>query len=186
MEISEGKEMIYRIKNTNTTLLILGYYQILGGIIGIGVISRFLIRMNAINGPFLFIFLLSIFLFGFSIQSGSLLLQNDKLKRGLLFSIINHSLQLFSIGFGNYKYGFYSGVKGIVGFDFTDKFELDFEFAFSSIDMGLNMGGDELFFNVNIVSLILLSLLISIYNELKKQDFEFVKTKNAQSPDIKK
>jgi len=166
--------MKFHIKSTKTTFQILGYYQILGGVIGILHMSRYLIRLNEISGPILFIFLLTFFLFGFSIQSGGLLLLDKKLKKGLIFSIANHILQLFSFGLGGFNFGYYSGIRGLIGFDFADNYEFNLNFGISGVEMGINTGEAQLFFYVNIVALLILSLLINLYNELKKNDFELI------------
>jgi hypothetical protein len=59
--------MKLRIKNTELTLKIISWLQIIGGIIGIGLIIYSLLNTGELNGPLLFIFLTGISLFIFSI-----------------------------------------------------------------------------------------------------------------------
>jgi len=104
--------MKFRIKNTKTTINIIGYYQIVGGIVGIISAVMALFRWtNAINGPLLLIYLFAFFLFAFSIQSGNLILQKNRQKKGIIYSMILQGLQIVLIAVGGNKYEFYSGIQ---------------------------------------------------------------------------
>lgn len=157
--------MKYRIKNTDTTIKVIGIYQIVGGIFGVGLIGWLMLRTEVINGPLLFILTLALFLFGYSIQSGNLLLQKSKLKKGLIFSSILQGLQIISIGLGKYSYEFYSGAKGTIGFEFGGGFKFNFGAALSSFNFTINSGEPEYFLMINILAIIILSILIDIYKE---------------------
>ena len=143
--------MKYRIKNTKTTIKVIGIYQIIGGFIGIGMMGLLMLRTNTINGPLLFIILLALFLFGFSIQSGNLLLQESKLKKGLIFSSILQGLQILSVGMGKYSFEFYSGAKGTIGFDFSEELKFVFGAALSSFKFTIKSGGSDYFIKINIL-----------------------------------
>lgn len=75
-----------RIKDSKITLRAIAFYQIIGGIIGIGLVGWLMLRTGQINGPILFILLLATFLFGLSIYSGKLLFRNNKQKEGIIYS----------------------------------------------------------------------------------------------------
>jgi len=131
--------MKFRIKNTKTTINIIGYYQIVGGIVGIISAVMALFRWtNAINGPLLLIYLFAFFLFAFSIQSGNLILQKNRQKKGIIYSMILQGLQIVLIAVGGNKYEFYSGIQTAFGFNFTNEFELQGNAAISGFNFSIN------------------------------------------------
>lgn len=160
--------MNFRIKNTKRTTKIIALYQIIGGVMGIFLISYLLLRTEMINGPVLFIFLFAMFLYGFSIHSGNLLLQSTNRKKGLIYSAILQGLQIFSFAIGNYSYEFYSGLKATIGFGFGDVFGFDFGLAISSFNIVINSGVDNYFLGINFIAIIILLILLDIYNEPKQ------------------
>ena len=173
--------MKFRIKNTEITLKIIGFYELIGGILGIGLSCWLMLKTGTINGPFLFIFLLAFFLFSFSIQSGNLLLQKSKIQKGIIYSSILQILQLFAIGLGNYSYEFYSGAKGTIGFIFGEGFKFDLNVALSSFNFTINSGNNNYFFKINIVAIIILSILIDIFQEKKRKQIESYISENADN-----
>ena len=173
--------MKFRIKNSDITLKIIGYYEIIGGILGIGLSCWLLLRTEKINGPVLFIFLLAFFLYSFSIQSGNLLLQKSKIQKGIIFSSILQILQLFAIGLGNYSYEFYSGAKGTIGFIFGQGFKFDLNAAISSFNITINSGDNDYFFKINIVVNIILSILIDIFQEKNRKQQESSISENTDN-----
>lgn len=164
--------MKYRIKNTKTTVRVIGIYQIVGGIIGIGIIALLMLKTPEINGPFLFYITLALFLFAFSIQSGNLLLQESKLNKGLIFSLILQGLQIVSIGLGSYSYGFYSGANVTFGFESGGDFKFGFGVVSSGFNIKINSGESEYFFKLNFLAIFILYILIDIYKERKKINLE--------------
>lgn len=130
--------MKFRIKSTKTTLRVIAIYQIIGGIIGFGMMAWLLLRTNEITGPILFIFCLAFVLFGFSIQARNLLLQVSKLKIGLIFSILLQFLQVIAIGLGNYAYEFTSGARAVIGLDFGGEFQFDLGAVLSTFLLSIN------------------------------------------------
>ncbi|MDQ2180192.1 hypothetical protein [Marinifilum sp. D714] len=158
--------MKYRIKDTKTTLKIIGIYQILGGIFGLCISGWLLMRTGQINGPILLIFLVAIGLYLFSIQSGNLILQKNRVKRGIIYSMIHHAIQVIAISTGEYKYEYYSGAKGTIGFEFTKGFEFNFGIGLSEFNFTINSDSGELFLFVNIFAIIVLIVLNDIYKDL--------------------
>jgi len=158
--------MKYRIKNTRLTVLILAYYQIIGGIIGLWVLVKILMNSQTINGALLLIILIALGLYYFSIKSGSLLIRQEY-KRGLIYSMIHQSVQVIGIGFGGDKFLYYSGANIGLGPNFTDGIEFKFllEF-FSEFEMSLNLSEKSYFLYVNILAMFLLYVFWDLYKEL--------------------
>ena len=157
--------MKYRIKDTKTTTKVIGIYQIIGGIAGIGLMTWVMLKMNTINNLALFILIISFLLFGFSVLSGMLLLKETNLKKGLILSSILQALQILSVGIGKYSFLFYSGAKATFGIDFSEELKFTFETALSSFEFNIKSVDLDYFININFLAIILLSILLDIFNE---------------------
>ena len=129
-----------------------------------------LLKTGTINGLMLFIFLFAFFLFGFSIQSGNLIIQSSKLNKGMIYSMILQGLQIVSFGIGNYCFDFYSGAKGFIGFEFRNCFKFDIGATFSGFNFTINSIDAGYFLKINVISIIILSILINIFNEIRKSN----------------
>ncbi|MFB6320839.1 hypothetical protein [Saccharicrinis sp. FJH54] len=165
--------MKLRIKSTKTTITILGIYQIVASLMGFSLVAYLLIRTNEINGPILFIFFISIGLYGLAYKSGILLLRKNY-NRGLIYSMISQITQIIAVAFGGNKYAFSSGIKISSGFNFTKGFTLNFDFGFrSEFNISINTSDREYFLYINFAAIFLLYLFYNIYKELKSE-----KTKN--------
>ena len=161
--------MKLRIKNTKTTLRVIAIYQIIGGILGFGMMAWLLLHTNEITGPVLFIFCLAFVLFGFSIQAGNLLLQGSKLKIGLIFSILLQFLQVIAMDLGDYAYEFTSGARAVIGLDFGGEFQFDLGAALSTFSLSINASETEFFIKINIIAFFILAILFDIYEEKFKK-----------------
>lgn len=157
--------MKYRIKNTKTTILILGIYQIFGGLIGLGVTAYLALGTGTINGAMLLIFTIATGLYLFSIKSGTVLIRKDY-KRGLIYSMVNQIIQILSIGVGGYKFDYSSGAKGKIGINFTNGFNFNFDIGITSeFNMSINVDNTEYFLYINILAIFILKVLNDIYKE---------------------
>ncbi len=157
-----------RIKDTTTTLSTIAIYQMIGGILGIGLVGWLMLRTGQITGPILFILIFATFLFGLSIYSGNLLLRTNRHKEGLIYSSILQGLQIISFGIGGYAYEFFSGVNATVGINLTNGFEFIFSAALSTFTFNINSDVNY-FIKINILAIIILAVLIDIYEELYKK-----------------
>jgi hypothetical protein len=162
------------IKNTKVTTKIIGWIQILGGITGLGLIAWLLLKTGEITGPLLLIFIVGLSLFIFSIYSGSVLLTKDKLKLGLILSMINVLLQLVHFRFNGSGLTYSSGFDLSVGYD--NGLKLSFEFITSLFQMSINSDEVSLMLKLNLVAVLLLWILADIF------DYKFSK-KNADKLD---
>ncbi|WP_461643384.1 hypothetical protein [Labilibaculum euxinus] len=158
--------MKLRIKSTETTLLILGIYQIIGAIVGFYIIASLLFHTGAINGPLLLILFIAIGLYLLSLKAGTLLLKKEY-KSGIIVSMVSQALQLVSIAFGGYKYFFISGAKFNAGFNFTEGFLFNFDFGITStFTIMLNVSDKEYYIYLNLLAVFLLYLFNDLYLEI--------------------
>ena len=123
------------------------------------------LNTGTINGAIFLIFAIAIGLYLFSIKSGIVLIRKDY-KRGLIYSMINQAIQLFSIGIGGYKFEYASGAKGIIGLNFTNGFNLQLDAGIlSEFNMSINVDTMEYFIYVNLLAIFLMFVLNDIYKE---------------------
>jgi len=159
--------MKLRIKTTEITLRIISYLQIIGGITGLALICYLLMQTDNVNGPVLLIFLIGLSLFIFSIYCGRAILYNSNKKYAVLMSLLNQAIQLFQWCILGYEFSYSSGAELLIGLKVP--FSLDFNFAIivSSFSMSIASNNNRLYFEVNLIPLILIIVLINIYKELK-------------------
>lgn len=141
-------------KKTELKFDALGYYQIIGGIIGIGV-CIWLISLSVIVNGLIFIFITIFTLFySHSIYAGLLLLKRQKI--GLSHSFINQLLQIFSFTFLGFGYKYFSGLHFTIAADMTNSFELQLGIGFSSWEVVITPDPNILIIKINIVALFVL------------------------------
>lgn len=158
--------MKLRIKNTKTTILLFALYQILGAILGLGLVAGILIKTAEINGAILLIFFIAIGLYLFALRSGIILLEKDY-KKGITYSIINQSLQIVSIGLGSYLYYYLAGINLSFGFSYVHEFLIKLNTGLQSqFRFAINTDDKEYFFFINVVPIILIYILCDLYKEL--------------------
>lgn len=175
--------MNLRIKNTKTTIKVLGFYHILGGIIGLWITSKLLWNFGQITGPVLLISLVAIGLYCFSIQIGNLILQGNRMKRGIIYAFILNALQIISFSTGSYQYNFYSGIKGVFGFNLTNGFELYFGAGLSEVAFTVNQSTESIYLLFNVFAIFVVVVINSIYNE--KYSITVTKNENKITDIIK-
>jgi hypothetical protein len=153
------------MSSQNLYFKILSIYQIIGGVVGIG-LTFWLISITKNQSILQYLFILfAIVLNLFSIYCGKVLFRN-KIK-GLKMSLINQMSQL--VNFSIYGYGF----KYIAGFYISAGINLSnenllFKFGLSSWEFLYNAGNDMNEIHINLFALILIIYiggLIKIVNE---------------------
>lgn len=157
--------MRFRIRNTNVTLKLISWLQIIGGVTGLGLIGKLLLQTGTVNGPLLLIFIVGLSLFIFSLYSGKrLLLDIDKVD-SIKLSLLNQLLQLFHWSLLGYGFSYSSGASLLLGFR---GLSIDFNFSLivSSFYMFIN-SDNEYFVKVNIVALF---AIVALYDILKEKE----------------
>ena len=157
--------MKLRIKDTPLTLKVIGIYQLIGGLLGLALIGWLLINTGQLNGPLIFIFIIAVGLYSFSIKAGLTLLNKKKTKRGIIYSLINHAFQLIGFSLGSFQYEFFSGLKLTLGINFTDNFEFVSAAGVSEFNFQFNNGASEYMFYLNIFAIFVSYILVDIYDE---------------------
>lgn len=155
-------------KNIQTNLLILGYYQFIGGIIGLGLLIAALTTISNFEVLLLIILSSGAALFSFSIYCGILLIRKKEI--GIRRSIINQFLQILAFSYAGYSYQYFSGMGLSIGIDITESFNFITYLGLSSWKLNINTDSVLSTIEINLVAIILLSNLFSLQKriELKK------------------
>jgi hypothetical protein len=153
-------------------LRIIAWYQIAGGLVGIGlmlVVVLLLIR----TAPFslaTFIMLAAVALHGFSVYCGTLLLKN-KYRAGLNLSIINQALQVISFAIGGYAYKYIAGLVLLAGFNPANSPKAYISFSWRpSWQISISAGGNHVDIAINIIALLLLVFMIYLRGTINKTE----------------
>lgn len=155
-----------------------GYYQIIGGVLGLikcaflilalwGMSNYFSFDLSGLAIPFLFLFIL---LFLFSCYAGWLCLKQQ--KNFLLFSKINQLLQLVSVALAGFTYLYCAGIFLNVGFDITENFKLTFNAGTSTFSGMLGETNNAHFLTINLIAVILLRRIHLMEERIANNDFE--------------
>jgi hypothetical protein len=156
-----------RIRTTDFTIRFISWLQIIGGISGLWLISTLLLQTGAITGGILFIFLIGISLYIFSIYSGNILLRGPNKKKGLMLSIVNQSFQLIQWSMFGYGFSYSCGLELLIGIK-NLSFYFKYDILFSTFLMSINSNND-FFVKINIIPVFLLVILVDIYMEIRKK-----------------
>jgi len=152
-------------------LRIIAWYQIAGGLAGIGlmlVVVLILIRTAPLSLA-TFIMLAAVALHGFSVYCGVLLLKN-KYRAGLNLSVINQALQVISFAIGGYKFKYIAGIVLLSGCDFVDKLKAYVSFSWKPTwQISIDTAGNHFDIAINIIALLLLILIIYLRGNINKQ-----------------
>ena len=160
--------MKLRIKNTNLTIKIVSWLQIVGGITGIGLMVYLMVQTGAINGAMMVIFLFGLALFSYSIHAGKTLLTETNKLKGIVLSIINQCLQVVHFSLFGYGLSYSSGAEIALGFQ-EATFKVSASAIMSSFKMAL-FTDDPFFVKINVFAIVIIVVLLDIEKELQSED----------------
>lgn len=151
-------------------LRLVAWYQIIGGIAGIGlmlIVVLLLIRTAPLSIA-TFIMLVAVALHGFSIYCGTVLLKN-KYRAGLNLSMVNQALQLVSFSIGGYGYKYIAGLVFLAGFNQANSPKAYVSFSWRpSWQISISAGGNHFDIAINLITLLLLVFMIYVRRSVKK------------------
>ncbi|WP_162428429.1 hypothetical protein [Pontibacter pudoricolor] len=157
--------MNLRIKNSQITLKVIGWIQIIGGILGFWVMSKIMLYTETVSGGILLVILVGLGLFSFSIYAGRHLLSEKEVTYGIILSIINQALQTvhFSM-FGN-GLSYSSGLVSLIGIE--NGFKFNFAIFSSVFNMSYLLESYDFMLKINLVAIFLILILVDIWRERK-------------------
>jgi hypothetical protein len=118
-------------KKSKIKLKVFGWYQIIGGILGVLLTFYLLAHTNQVTGLIIILYLVAFGLYAFSIYCGWLLLTDNQLK-GLNLSIINQAFQILNFTLFGYGFMYVSGMMILGGVKAEDGFKIAFNFSLTS------------------------------------------------------
>ena len=154
----------------NFQLKVLSYYQIAGGIIGLGLTIWLIISLISFQWLLLLLFLIALLLYTFSIYCGVILFKN--IETGLRFSKINQVLQVIHFTALGYAFKYISGVHLSIGLDLTESLEFQFNMSISGWQFTINDDDPSIIVSLNLVALFLIVFIDKIKLKIKKEQLE--------------
>lgn len=155
------------MKNIALKIKYLGFYQLIGGIVGILNTIRFLPNFTQINGG-IFLLLLAIFLlYSFSVYCGYLLIKKRNIE-GLNLSIYNQLIQIIGFGVFGYAFHFTAGIYGGIKLNLTNDTIVNFMFGHSMARIDINNLNGFTEISINFIAIILLNLIFNLKAEVEK------------------
>lgn len=137
-----------------TRIEVLAYYQIVGGVFGIGLIVYLIAQTGAITGLMLLIFASAVSLYCYSVYCGKVL-KSGETGRGLVLSKINQLFQTFEFAVGGYAFKYVSGGSVNAGINITNDFKFYFNLTPSSFQVTFNKDEDLIIVGFNMLAIYL-------------------------------
>jgi hypothetical protein len=146
---------------------ILAFYQIIGGLIGIGSLCYALATQTMIGGLFLVLFIAFV-LYTYSIWCGWTLLKNS--SKGLILSLVNQISQVIVFILGAYGYKYISGISLLIVLNLTNGFNLFLNFGLSSFHFNFNLQTNSKVVGVNVIAFYLVYFINQVRDKMKEQE----------------
>ncbi|MBS1523661.1 MAG: hypothetical protein JST50_21845 [Bacteroidetes bacterium] len=169
-------------KASKIKLRVLAWYQIVGGIVGLGITFWLIFRVGQVNSLMILIILFALALYAFSIYSGRLLLI-DKYSKGLRLTIINQALQVLQFAMMGYGYLYVSGLMLTVGIKVENGFTFDFNFALAST-WNMSIASSETAFNIsiNLVAIYFIYFSNKLKSTIEKEKASYEEQEISEEP----
>jgi hypothetical protein len=147
---------------------ILGYYQIIGGAIGIlltiyGFFTELPIFGLVIVIPFIFFVL-----YGFSIYCGTKCLKFE--EDSLAMSIYNQIFQILGFSLFGVVFSYVAGLHFNISFDMTNSMQLNFDAGVSNFQLYYNQDPDIINVNLNLIAIGVLIFIDKLITTTKKEN----------------
>jgi hypothetical protein len=155
------------MEKTTLKIKYLGFYQLIGGIIGILNTIRFLPNFTQINGGIFLIFLAIFLLYSFSVYCGYLLIKKRNIE-GLNLSMYNQVIQIIGFAVLGYAFHFTAGIYGGIKLNLTNDTIINFMFGHSMARIDINNLNGFTEISINFIAIILLNLILNLKSEVEK------------------
>jgi len=152
---------------TKSKLSYLGYYQIIGGGIGLAIVIMALLSSLSPNTITVVITGSFFLFFGFSVLCGVLCVTGH--KSALILSLINQLLQLVSITVAGISFSYVAGIYVIAGFDLTGNTELNLGSGISRIHFYILNDNSIIGFGFNLVAFGFIVWILLLMKKVKTE-----------------
>jgi len=151
-------------KNFYQKIKAIGWFQLIGGIVGLVFMVQLITRLATINGSAFLIVLTGLGLFSFSVYAGSLMIKKGNEKRAIILSIVNQSLQIFQFKILGFGLTYSTLLSFTIGYKPP---EIEFHFDAFMLFSGTILNGDEFFIFINIIPVLICGVLLSLLDHVK-------------------
>ncbi|HLY68216.1 MAG TPA: hypothetical protein VKR53_00725 [Puia sp.] len=152
---------------SKNALVKLGLYQIVGGCLGLIVLTWQILKSPVTLGGSLIILLIGMLFFGYSIFSGW---QCTKMTaRALTYSFINQGIQILGIEAGGYAFQYVSGLSFGASLHLTGSVKFDFELGLSAIILYFGAQPGVIIIDINVMAIIVFVLIDRLNNKVKAE-----------------
>jgi hypothetical protein len=145
----------------------LGIYQIIGGAIGVILITWTTVNSQQIAELSIVIYLFMLLFFAFSVYCGILCLRKD--NNALKLSLINQILQIIGFAMFGFAFQYAAGAYFTAGLDLTESFNFTFGVGVSKFDFNINNESQRLEVHFNLIALALIIFIEKMRKRLKEE-----------------
>ena len=135
---------------TKSNISTIGWYQIIGGGIGVLIILYSLFTSAQLSGLNILIYVFMLLFFIYSIFCGALCIQHK--ANALTHSLINQCLQLIGFAFLGVAFSYAGGLYLSVGLDLSNSVNMKFNVGISKFDFNINREHERAEINFNLVA----------------------------------
>lgn len=160
----------YLSKDNIVKINILGLYQIIGGVIGMGLTLWLILGLVTIPGRLIMLICIAIALYSYSIYCGTLLLKKN--ITGLKHSLINQYLQIVNFTILGFTFQYVSGAYLTVGFEIADSFNILFASGISTWKITISGETQTLQSNFNLVALFFIIYIARLNKSINKNSYK--------------
>ncbi len=159
----------------------LAYYQIAGGVIGIGLTIWLIAQTAIVTGLAILIFILAAGLYTFSIYCGQQLLKGET-KTGLKLSVFNQALQTINFAVLGFAFKFVAGLLFSIGIDYTNDFKFNFNFSLCEFQFNINSDKEMATIGINIIAIYLVYYINKLQQEIENKESILKASQNIATP----
>ncbi len=155
------------LKNSDRKIFnVIGYYQIIGGIVGIGLsIYSIITKTNIPTINYIF-FIVAFVLYSFCLTSGLFLLK-EKLEKGIKLTLINQILQSIQFSISGYSFIFVGLINVFVGIDYTNDFLFKLDFTLTKYLFTISQKNEVIVVGLNLIPILILFYIKKIETRIK-------------------
>jgi hypothetical protein len=161
----------------------LSFYQIAGGLIGVGLVIWLIAQQESLSGIMLIILGLVMGLYAFSAYCGWLLRKGET-DRGLKLSTINQAVQVLSFTVLGITYKFAAGVMLVISFKYSQSVNLGLKFEFSTFQINVLPSDGYVMVSVNIFAIWLLYYIDKLKDSVAMDKYQFESSVQAAAENV--
>ena len=154
-------------KKDNSDISTIGWYQIIGGGIGVIIILYSLFTTTQLAGPNVLIYIFMLLFFAYSIFCGTLCIKHK--TNAMKHSLINQFLQLIGFAFFGFAFTYVAGLYLSVGLDLSNSIDMEFDVGISKFNFNINREHERAEINFNLVAFGLIYWIDKLVRRIKTE-----------------